>query len=183
MSRVILFPPNGSTVRKRSILFLYTEIVVVSAPKSTSAQPERRSLSVSTALAVTNGAINWSAMSIFACWKQCSRFFRTEVRATILRKRPSMWLPTRPTGLACRLLPTLYSCGATSNISMSTTGTAMFSSPIALTSSSDMIASSSRSRLTTLRTVRSDCPPMPTYTLAIEFFNSPSSRLMIEVRL
>ncbi len=107
----------------------------------------------------------------------------TEARATMLRKRPSMWLPTRPTGLACRLLPTLYSCGATSSISISTTGMAMFSSPIALTSSSDMMASSSRSRLTTLRTVRSDCPPMPTYTLAIEFFNSPSSLLMIEVRL
>ena len=183
MSRVMLLPPKGNTVRKRRMLFLYTEMVVVSAPKSINAQPERRSLSVSTALAVTSGAISWSAMSIFACWKQCSRFLRTEARATMLRKRPSMWLPTRPTGLACRLLPTLYSCGATSNISISTTGMAMFSSPIALTSSSDMMASSSRSRLTTLRTVRSDCPPMPTYTLAIEFFNSPSSLLMIEVRL
>ena len=156
---------------------------MVSAPKSMSAQPERRSLSVSTALAVTSGAISWSAISIFACWKQCSRFFRTEERATILRKRPSMWLPTSPTGLACRLLPTLYSCGATSSISISTTGIATFSSPIAFTSSSEIIASSSRSRLTTLRTVRRDCPPMPTYTLAIEFFNSPSSLLMIEVRL
>ena len=123
------------------MLFLYTEMVVVSAPKSISAQPERRSLSVSTAFAVTKGAISWSAISILACWKQCSKFLRTEARATILRKRPSMWLPTRPTGLACRLLPTLYSCGATSNISISTTGMAMFSSPIALTSSSDMIDS------------------------------------------
>ena len=122
-------------------------------------------------------------MSILACWKQCSRFLRTEARATILRKRPSIWLPTRPTGLACRLLPTLYSWGATSSMSISTTGMAMFSSPMALTSSSDMIASSSKSRLTTLRTVRSDCPPIPTYTLAIEFFNSPSSLLMIEVKL
>lgn len=38
-------------------------MVVVSAPRSMSAQPERRSLSVSTALAVTSGAISWSAMS------------------------------------------------------------------------------------------------------------------------
>ena len=62
------------------MLFLYTEMVVVSAPKSISAQPERRSLSVSTAFAVTNGAISWSAISILACWKQCSKFLRTEAR-------------------------------------------------------------------------------------------------------
>ena len=156
---------------------------MVSAPKSISAQPERRSLSLSTALAVTNGEISRSAISILACSKQRSRFFLIEARATIFRKRPSIWLPATPTGSACRLLPILYSCGATSNISMSTNGISRFSSQIASTNSCEMIVSSFRSRLTTFRTVRSDCPPIPTYTLAIEFFRSPSNLLMMDVRL
>ncbi len=82
------------------MLFLYTDTVVVSAPKSTKAHPERISLSVSTALAKAIGAMSKSAISTLACSKLCSRFFLREARATIFRKFPVIRLPATPTGSA-----------------------------------------------------------------------------------
>ena len=146
-------------------------IVVVSAPKSTRAQPERNSFSLSTACASTVGAMNKSAISTLACSKLCSKFFFKEARAMIFRKCPVMCLPATPTGSACKALSILYSCGATSSTLMSAKGISRFSSQIESMSSCVMIPSSSSMRFTAFLTVRNDCPPMPTYTLAMELFS------------
>ena len=156
-------------------------MVVVSAPKSTSAQPERISFSVKTAFANAIGAISRSAISTFACSKLCSRFFLSEARATMLRNCPVMCWPATPTGSACRVLSILYSWGATSSTLMSANGTSRFSSQIESTSSCEMMPSSSSVRLTAFFTVRNDCPPMPTYTLAMELLSWFSSLLVMEV--
>ena len=74
MSLVMLAEPSGMTARWRRMFLLNTHTVVVSAPMSMRAQPERRSPSVSTLSARASGARNISATLMPAASKHLLRF-------------------------------------------------------------------------------------------------------------
>ena len=130
MSLLTLAPPRGMTARCRRMLFLKTATEVVSEPISTKTQPERLSASESMASASARQVMGMSAMLIPALRKQLLISSFTEVLATMLRKRHSMLSARMPTGSIWLCVPSLYSCGTASRISLSVDAEILFSSAI-----------------------------------------------------